>query len=312
MSKLLVVFGATGNQGSSVIKHVLASPHLSKEYRIRAITRDSSSHQAKKLATLRVDVVSGDVNNPSSLLQILSGAHTVFGMTTTNYAGPEGHDEVQQGKNIVDAAIQTEAQYLVWSTLPSPSAISKGKYQKVISFDAKAAVETYIRSKSIRSAFFAPGSFMQNFATVMKPIPSPSNDGSYLIARPVAPSTKLPLLDIGGDTGMFVAALLMDPAKFEGRTICGASALYSMDEQATIIGEATGKVVRYQQVPQDIYRSYLPPNVADELTEMLLYQEEFGYYGAETERLVEESVDDAIGQPISFQQFLQQNPMSFD
>ena len=312
MSKLLVVFGATGNQGSSVIRHVLASPYLSKEYRIRAITRDSSSHQAKQLTALQVDVVSGDVNDSDNLFQILSGAHTVFGMTTTNYAGPHGHDEVQQGRNIVDAAIQAEAQYLVWSTLPSPTAISSGKYTKVTSFDAKAQVEEYIRTKPIRNSFLAPGSFMQNFATVMKPLPSPSKDGSYVIARPVAPSAKLPLLDIGGDTGAFVAALLTDPVKFEGKTICGASALYTMEEQAELISQATGKLVRYQQVPEDIYRSYLPPDSTDELTEMLLYQEEFGYYGADTEKLVKESVNDAIGEPVSFQRFLQQNPLSLE
>jgi uncharacterized protein YbjT (DUF2867 family) len=310
MSKLLVVFGATGNQGSSVIKHVLANSSLAREYRIRAVTRDSSSQKAKELSALEVDVVSGDINNPNDLSENLSDAHTVFGMTTTNYAGPHGHDEIQQGKNLVDAAIKAKAQYLIWSTLPSPAVISGGQYTKVVSFDAKAAVETYIRSKPIRSAFFAPGSFMQNFATIMKPNPSPNNDGSYVIARPVAPSTKLPLLDIAGDTGMFVAALLQNPEKFEGKTICGATTLYSMEEQARIISEATGKQVRYQQVPEDVYRSFLPPNMADELTEMLLYQEKFGYYGAKTEKVVKESVDSAIGEPISFQQFLERNPIS--
>jgi uncharacterized protein YbjT (DUF2867 family) len=40
MSKLLVFFGATGNQGGSVVNFVLNDPTLSKEYKIRAVTRD--------------------------------------------------------------------------------------------------------------------------------------------------------------------------------------------------------------------------------------------------------------------------------
>ena len=56
MSKIITVFGATGNQGGSVIKHVLADPTLSKEFKIRAITRDSSKPAAKALADKGVEL----------------------------------------------------------------------------------------------------------------------------------------------------------------------------------------------------------------------------------------------------------------
>ncbi len=39
--KIFVVFGATGNQGGSVINSVLADPAAAKEFRIRGITRDA-------------------------------------------------------------------------------------------------------------------------------------------------------------------------------------------------------------------------------------------------------------------------------
>lgn len=57
MPKLLTVFGASGNQGGSVIHAVLADPVLSNEFRIRAITRDVSKDSSKKLAERGVDVV---------------------------------------------------------------------------------------------------------------------------------------------------------------------------------------------------------------------------------------------------------------
>lgn len=57
MGKILVVFGATGNQGGSVIKSVLEDPVLSQEFKIRAVTRDTSKPGAQALAEKGVDVV---------------------------------------------------------------------------------------------------------------------------------------------------------------------------------------------------------------------------------------------------------------
>lgn len=57
MAKILTVFGATGNQGGSVIRAVLADPVLSREFRIRAITRDVGKPAAQELAAKGVEVV---------------------------------------------------------------------------------------------------------------------------------------------------------------------------------------------------------------------------------------------------------------
>lgn len=57
MSKLITVVGSTGNQGGSVIKAILNDPELSKEYKIRGITRDPSKPSGEKLKSQGVDVV---------------------------------------------------------------------------------------------------------------------------------------------------------------------------------------------------------------------------------------------------------------
>lgn len=58
MTKLLTVFGATGRQGGSVIRTVLADPGLSQKFRIRGITRDVNKPDAKALADEGVEVIS--------------------------------------------------------------------------------------------------------------------------------------------------------------------------------------------------------------------------------------------------------------
>jgi uncharacterized protein YbjT (DUF2867 family) len=69
MSKLITVFGATGNQGGSVIKNILADSTLSKTFKIRGITRDVSKPAAQALAkqgvglkTVSRQIHSGDLH----------------------------------------------------------------------------------------------------------------------------------------------------------------------------------------------------------------------------------------------------------
>jgi hypothetical protein len=47
--KVLVVFGATGNQGGSVIKTILDDPKMACQFELRAITRDPSKPVATSL-----------------------------------------------------------------------------------------------------------------------------------------------------------------------------------------------------------------------------------------------------------------------
>lgn len=61
MSNILTVFGATGNQGGSVIKTILADPVLSQKWKIRGVTRDTSKPAAKELAASNVEMVSVSV-----------------------------------------------------------------------------------------------------------------------------------------------------------------------------------------------------------------------------------------------------------
>jgi uncharacterized protein YbjT (DUF2867 family) len=56
MSKLITVFGATGQQGGSVIRTILQDASLSKDFKIRGITRDISKPAAQALVQQGVEV----------------------------------------------------------------------------------------------------------------------------------------------------------------------------------------------------------------------------------------------------------------
>lgn len=55
--KILLVFGATGAQGGSVVDAVLRDSQLSSEYTIRGITRDPSKSKGQELARRGVEPV---------------------------------------------------------------------------------------------------------------------------------------------------------------------------------------------------------------------------------------------------------------
>lgn len=259
MSKILAVFGATGQQGGSVINYVLQDPELSQAYKIRAITRDFNSDKAKKLKE-SVEVVQGDVADRVSLEVALTGVHTVFAMTTPDFSPEAVEVEYSNAKRIADVAIEKGAEYFIFSTLTAVTEISGGKYTKVTAFDAKAKAEQYIRGLTIRSAFYLPGSFMENFQSQTFLAPRRAAEGTWVLTRNVPADSKLPLIDAVGDTGKFVGAILAEPDKHEGKTICAATALQSWNEIVAAISKATGQTVVYKQVPSSELKESLPFN----------------------------------------------------
>lgn len=74
---LVVIGGATGNQGGSVLHYLRESD---KEYRLRALTRDNTKPKAKALSELGVEVVSIDLKpeNKEKIQEVYSGADVVF------------------------------------------------------------------------------------------------------------------------------------------------------------------------------------------------------------------------------------------
>jgi uncharacterized protein YbjT (DUF2867 family) len=298
--------------GGSVISNVLSDPDLSKEYSLRAITRSTASHAAQNLASKGVEVVSGDVTSPSSLNTALRGAHTVFAMTNPDFS-PDGlRIEYNTGVAIADAAVAQGAKYIIFSTLPHASMISKGKYTHITHFDAKAKVEAYIRTLPIKSAFVLPGFFMQNFAEVPSLLffaPQKRDDGQgWEITRISSPTAKWPLIDIAADTGKFVGAILANPEDFEGQVLAMAEGMYSMDDVVAIMSKITGKDVRYRQVSEEEWAEGIPFEPTG-FIESFSYQEEYGYYGSETEDLVRSSAEKARGKLTGLEGYLEKHPL---
>lgn len=152
---LLVVLGATGQQGGAILRH-FAAQGSDRKYKLRGITRNPQSQAAQDLQALGVEMVTGDLDSLPSLQAAFSGATHIFATTDSNknifhaIRHPEvlsadqtprsfaRDKELIHGQNIADAAASTETLHrLVWSSLPSPKKWSGGAFTKVTMFDTK-------------------------------------------------------------------------------------------------------------------------------------------------------------------------------
>ena len=308
MTQLLTVFGATGQQGGSVVEYVLKDPELSKQYKVRGITRDLTKPAAQALQQKGVEIVKADADDKNSLEKAMQGSHTVVGVTATIYDEKLKERELAQGKAMADAAVAAGVQYFIFSTLTNGGKVSGGKISRLAHFDVKAEIEDYIRTKPMKSAFFAPGSFMQNFNHFMGP--RPVGDGSYAIANFVKPETQLPLIDTVDDTGKYVGAILADPDKYEGKVFSSCTRLYTYSEIVETMSKSSGKTVHYKQLPLDVWKSFLPAESADYLVDMFLWIQDYGYFGPQTEELVKWTAKQARGDLTTLEEYLVKRPLN--
>jgi len=312
MTKTLAVFGATGRQGSSVISNVLADSELSQQFNLRAITRDAGSDKIKGLEDRGVEIAIGDASDPASLNTALKGVHTAFVMTAPAF-GPDAFEvQFNSVKHIADAAVAQGVEYIVFSTLPSVINISGGKYKAVTPFDAKAKGEEYIRTLPIKSAFVSLGYFMDNFQSQPFLAPHPAPDGTWVMTRNTSAKAVLPFIDAHADSGKYVTAILAEPDKFEGKRLCAAASLHTMEEVVSILSKTTGKKIVHKQISEEEMRATLPDFAADIFIDALNFGEEYGYFGPGTAELVAEGAKLVRGTLTTFEEYQEKHPLQLE
>ncbi|KEZ45871.1 hypothetical protein SAPIO_CDS1236 [Scedosporium apiospermum] len=244
MSKLFVVFGATGQQGGSLINYLIHHPEFSKTFRVRGITRDPSKQAAKDLSEKGVEIVRADLSDPKTLAPALEGAYAVFAVT--NYWDTGSHEaEEAQGKAVADAALAAGVSLIIWSSLPNITRVTGGRVTNFVHFDSKSRVEDYIRTLGFPSSvFYLPGWYMQNSKHPLFPPPTTNPDGTVVLPYAWPDELEMPYIDVT-DTGKYLAPAIGDPAKYNGKQLIGATAFYSSKEVADTWSRITGKKVRH-------------------------------------------------------------------
>ncbi|KXT17168.1 hypothetical protein AC579_316 [Pseudocercospora musae] len=275
--KTLLIFGATGNQGGSIIDLVLKRPDLSSKYALRGITRDPNSPKSESLSKQGVEMAKADLDDISSLKTAMEGVYGVFGVTDF-WSLMDKNREIHQGKNIFEAAKETGVKHLVWSSLPNAEKVSGGDLKHVDHFDGKALVEEYIEENkgNMIASYFLPAMFI----TFAKTQINPGQDGKPTLAMPF-PSDDVawPLIDPRRDGSKYVMGLFEGGANANGARAHGVSTWTTPKEIVAALSEISGQEVKFQKLSAEVFAGFLPENIREELLETMLLVGDHSYYG---------------------------------
>ena len=200
--KLLLITGATGNQGGASARALLKQGG----WKLRALVRDPTSDRAKALAAQGVELAKGDLDNEASVMAALQGVYGVHSVQTPVKAGVES--EERQGKLLASAAAKAGVKHFIYS-----SAGGAERNSGVPHFESKWRVEQHIQALGLPATILRPVAFMDNFGTFAFRSTMMSMWKTYL-----RDSQTMQLVAVS-DIGWFVARAFAEPNRYIGQAI---------------------------------------------------------------------------------------------
>lgn len=230
-STTILVTGATGTVGSHAVAALAQRPGIS----VRAAVH--SPEKADRFSGLGgVTTVALDFGREDTIDAALDGVNKVFLVT------PFDDEQVENGERFITAAKRVGLEHLVklsTSGAEQEPGIQLGRWH--------ARVEQLAGDSGIPTTILRPNAYMTNFIGYFPPdaqgnIYLPLGEGatSYVDPRDIAD----------------VAATVLSTDGHEGKayTLTGPEAL-TMSQVAAHLSEASGRTIRYVDVPQDASRS---------------------------------------------------------
>ncbi|KAK5052031.1 hypothetical protein LTR84_002835 [Exophiala bonariae] len=303
MAKTVVIFGATGKQGGSVVDAFLGDP----SFNVRAVVRDLKSTSAQALQTRGVDVVKGDLFDEASLVNAFKGASIIYGVTADigvllpqllrdgvkSVITEASRLEKVEGKNLVHAvaANKDTIELFIFSGLSPAREISGGKFETIHHFDSKAEIINYLESDFpelvSRTVELQLGMFATNITRQSPLRPWKQPDGRYRVTMPNSIDTPVPFIDPNRDPAIFVKALASQPlppstSESRVRKFAGFARYTTHRQWIDLLNRQIAGKVYFEETSVDSWANLMsPPGLGLELAEMWKYVEEIGYFGGD-------------------------------
>ena len=229
----VVVTGSTGKQGGAVAWGLLERGH-----KVRAVTRDPNSSQAKSLAKAGATLVAASLEDTAAITKALEGATSLFAITMPS-GGMEA--ETRQGIALADAANAAGA-HLVFTSVGNAN-----RQTGIPHFDSKYEVEKHTAKIAVRATILAPVAFMENLYFIKEQLAK----GIYAAALP---PTRAHAQVAVADIGAVAVRVLEDAGRFTGKRFDLASDELTGNDALAILSRVTGRSFTYFQVPLDVIR----------------------------------------------------------
>jgi uncharacterized protein YbjT (DUF2867 family) len=238
--KIVLVAGATGRQGGAVIRHLLP-----KGWKVRALTRNPSADAALNLERQGVELAKGDLEDRASLERAACGVCGVYSVQDFWSIGAKR--EVEQGKNLADAAKKAGVGHFVYSSVGGAE-----RHSGIDHWESKWQIENHIRGLGLPATILRPAAFMENYyidqveigilkGKLMDPI------------RPDKPYQTIAADDIGA----FAALAFQRPNDFIGLALEIAGSELTNPQAAQVFSRVLGKPVKFKKLPMLAVRLFL-------------------------------------------------------
>jgi uncharacterized protein YbjT (DUF2867 family) len=256
--KIILVTGATGSQGGSVARFLLAEG----KFKVRCLTRNPASYKAVELQNAGAEIVKGDFDDITSLSLAMSGVYGVFGVTNfwEHFAR-----EYEHGKNLILAVVASKVDYFIFSSLPAAEKISRGAF-KIPHFDIKAALQDYAKSLKPDTAFVHVSGYYENMLS--HTLPQKAADGNFYLQLPQGDTryASVSVEDLGG----VVRTMFDHPDVYKARTVGVVGADMHCADYAAILTKVLDKPVDYKHISREDYAALGFPG-AEESANMYAY-----------------------------------------
>ena len=270
MDQKILVTGATGSNGTEIIKRLSA-----QNIPVRAMVRNPD--RAKEIVLPNVEVVEGNFDHPETLLEALTEVGRAFLLTNSTERA-----EAQQ-LAFVDAARQSSVKHIVKLSQFAADAHSPVRFLRY-----HAAVEAAIQASGMTYTFLRPNLFMQGLLSFRSTITS---QNAFYAAIGDA---KVSVVDVRDIADVAVAALT--EAGHEGKIydLTGPQAL-THTEMAEYLSAALKRQIAFVDIPPDQMREAMigfgmPAWQADGLIE------DYAHYRRNEAAAIASGIEDATGQ----------------
>ncbi len=283
---MILIAGASGNIGRELVAQMNENGTAA-----RALVRDASKHA--DLESALVEVVEGDLSQPASLQNALSGCERAFLVSSMD------ENQVELQGNFIEACQHAGIEYVV-----KVSSLGANPRSPVTVSKWHGETEKQMQDSGMKWTHLRPAYFMQNALSWAENI---KRDSSFAWPLGEAKVSWIHARDIAS-----VAHRVLESDDYFGQTlnVTGGEVLSGI-ETAQVFSEVLGREIRAVHVSLDEYHASLlsagvPVAVADALKQLhgVLAQG----HGAIVTDAVEKTT---TRKPLTFAQFVQENAARF-
>jgi uncharacterized protein YbjT (DUF2867 family) len=209
---------------------------------LRALTRDPRSGAAQELTRQGVEVVQGDLEDPASLERATRGVYGVY--SVQDFWAVGARREVQQGKNLADAAKRAGVAHFVYASVGGAE-----RNSGIDHWESKWQIENHIRSLGLPATMLRPVAYMENYYIDQVEI-------GLLKGKLMDPiRADKPYQTIAtDDIGAFAALAFERPGDFVGRALEIAGSELTNPEAAQVFSGVLGRPVKFQRLPMPLVK----------------------------------------------------------